>query len=179
MTQPEGNGLAFEVFGYDLLQLMRVAVAVISTYVVGLVGTMVIRGIFRKTPLPQNVEAGIVRFFRIIVYIAGLFAVVSQLGIDLTGIAVGLGAFSIAVSFAMSTVIQNLVSGVLVMSDRVFVAGDEITVLGLTGRVVKIGLRTTVIEQEGGHRVFVPNSVFITNPVVRKASSGDRHANEA
>ncbi len=169
--------MALELFGYDLFQLVRVAVVIVATYVVGLVGSRVIHGIIKKAPLPQNVEAGIVRLFRIIVYVAGLFAVVSQLGIDLTGIVFGLGAFSIAVSFAMSTVIQNLVSGILVMGDRAFVAGDEITVMGLSGRVVRIGLRTTVIEQEGGNRVFVPNSVLVTNPVVRKAKR-DLHEHE-
>ncbi len=170
--------MALELFGYDLLQLVRVAVVIVATYVVGLVGSRIIHGILRKTPLPQNVETGMVRIFRIVVYVAGLFAVVSQLGIDLTGIVVGLGAFSIAVSFAMSTVIQNLVSGIIVMGDRAFVVGDEITVMGLTGRVERIGLRTTMIEQAGGSKVFVPNSVFISNPVVRSAERNDNHDHE-
>ena len=161
--------MALDMLSYDLVQLIRVVIVAAATYVAMVVGARIIRGVFRSSPLPKNVESGIVRAFRIIVFLAGFSAAVSQLGIDLTGIAVGLGAASIAVSLAMSTVIGNLVAGVLVMGDRAFVAGDEITVMGQTGRVMRIGLRTTVIEQEGGNIVFIPNSVFVTNPVVKKA----------
>ena len=86
---------------------------------------------------------------------------------------VGVGAFSIAISFAMSSVIQNLVSSILMMSYKYFVPGDEITIQGFTGRVVKIGIRTTVIEQEDGNKVLIPNSVFISSPVVRMVHKDD------
>lgn len=107
------------------------------------------------------------------VYISGFFAIVSILGIDLTSVTVGIGAFSIAISFTMSTLIQNLVLSILVIGDRAFVPGDEIMIQGITGRVVNIGIRTTVIEQEGRHRVFIPNSVFIASPVVKRAYKDD------
>ena len=97
---------------------------------------------------------------------------ISLLGVDLTSLIVGLGAFSIAISFATSNIIQNFVSGVLVLSDRAFVAGDEIMVRiagkEYEGRVVKIGIRTTIIEAKDGDTVIIPNSAFVSNPVVRK-----------
>jgi len=68
----------------------------------------------------------------------------------------------------MSTVIQNFVSGVLVQADRAFKVGDEIKVQAFEGKIVKISIRTRVIETKDGDMVFIPNSIFITNPVIRK-----------
>ncbi len=60
----------------------------------------------------------------------------------------------------------------MVLSDRAFVDGDEIMVrIGgkeYEGKVVKMGIRTTIIETADGNTVFIPNSAFISNPVVRK-----------
>ena len=53
--------------------------------------------------------------------------------------------------------------------------GDEIKIQSFSGRVVKIGIRTTVIKSENGDNIFVPNSIFITTPVVRKAIEKDVH----
>jgi small-conductance mechanosensitive channel len=36
------------------------------------------------------------------------------------------------------------------------------------GKVVKIGIRTTIIKTENGDTVIIPNSAFVSNPVVRK-----------
>jgi len=60
------------------------------------------------------------------------------LGFDLTSLIVGLGAFSIAISFATSTIIRNLVSGLFVQADRAFQIGDRIMIQGIEVKVVKI-----------------------------------------
>lgn len=81
---------------------------------------------------------------------------------------VGLGAFSIAISFAMSNLIQNFVSGTLVQTDRVFQVGDDIKVQNYEGKVMKVNIRTTIIETKEGDTVSIPNSIFATNPVVKR-----------
>jgi len=52
---------------------------------------------------------------------------------------------------------------------------DEVKIRTYEGRVLKIGIRTTVIEDKDGNTVFIPNSLFISNPVTRKK---DRSNNE-
>ena len=68
----------------------------------------------------------------------GVFVVIVLLGFDLTSLIVGLGAFSIAISFATSTIIRNLVSGLFVQADRAFQIGDRTMIQGIEVRVVKI-----------------------------------------
>lgn len=91
---------------------------------------------------------------------------------DLTSVIVGLGAFSIAISFAMSNILQNFVSGIIVQSDRAFKVGDEIQVRiagkEYEGKVVKMRIRTTIIKNKDGDKISIPNSAFITKPVIKK-----------
>jgi small conductance mechanosensitive channel len=161
-----------EIAGIDVVQVIKVVVALAVTYLAARIVSRVLAKVFEKTPFPEEIERGIVRGVKYVIYVVGVFAVISLLGVDLTTLIVGLGAFSIAISFAMSNIIQNFVSGILVLSDRALVDGDEIMVrIGgkeYEGKVVKTGIRTTIIETADGNTVFIPNSAFISNPVVRK-----------
>ncbi len=161
-----------QIAGVDLVQVVQVMIALAATYVVARIVSRTLAKVFEKTPFPEAIERWIVRASKYVVYAVGLLATIAISGFDLTSVIVGLGAFSIAVSFAMSTVIQNFVSGILVQADRAFSIGDEIRVQSFEGTVQKISVRTTVVETKEGDTVFIPNSMFLTNPVVRKKETG-------
>lgn len=154
-----------------LMEVVKVVIVLAATYMVAKIVSKVLGKVFEKTPFPEGIERGIVRVSKYVVYVIGLFVVVGVLGVDLTSLLLGLGAFSIAISFATSNIIQNLVSGLIVMSEKAFQVGDVIQVrVGgkeYRGRVAKIGIRSAVLETEDGDTVFVPNSLFISTPVVR------------
>jgi small conductance mechanosensitive channel len=160
--------LSWIVFGIDLIQVIEVVLGLAITYVAGKLVSKGLSELFKKTPFPENVENAIVRISKYVTYIIGIFVIIAFLGFDLTSLIVGLGAFSIAISFATSTIIQNLVSGLLVQADRAFQIGDRIVIQGTEGKVVKISVRTTIIETKEGHWVYIPNSLFMTNLVTRK-----------
>ncbi|MBA7493751.1 Miniconductance mechanosensitive channel MscM [subsurface metagenome] len=154
-----------------LMEVVKVVIALAATFIVAKIVSKVLGKVFERTPFPEGIQRGIVRVSKYVVYVIGLFVVVGFLGIDLTSLVLGLGAFSIAISFATSNIIQNLVSGLIVMSEKAFEIGDviQIRVGGkeYRGRVVKIGIRSAVLETEDGNTVFIPNSLFISTPVVR------------
>lgn len=159
-----------EIAGINIIQVVEVIIALAATYIIAKIISRILEKIFEKTPFPEQIEKGIVKISKYTVYIIGFFVIVSFLGFDLSSVIVGLGAFSIAISFATSTIIQNLVSGVLVQADKAFKIGDEIKVLNFEGKVIKIGIRTTVLETSDGNTIFIPNSIFITNAFVRKST---------
>jgi small-conductance mechanosensitive channel len=154
-----------------LVEVVKVVIILAVTYGVTKIVSKVLSKVFEKTPFPEGIERGIVRVSKYVVYVIGLFVIVGVLGMDLTSLLLGLGAFSIAISFATSTIIQNLVSGIIVMGEKGFEVGDVIQVrVGgkeYRGRVTKIGIRSAVMETEEGETVFIPNSLFISTPVVR------------
>jgi len=163
-----------QIAGIEVIQVVQVIIALVATYVIAKIASRTLAKIFEKTPFPETIEKWITRISKYTVYVIGLFAIIGIFGFDLTSIIVGLGAFSIAISFAMSTVIQNFVSGLLVQADKAFSIGDDIKVQNFEGKVQKISVRTTVIETKEGDVVFIPNSVFISNPVVRKKKTDDQ-----
>jgi small-conductance mechanosensitive channel len=75
-----------------------------------------------------------------------------------------LGAFSIAVSFALRNTLENLVSGILLMIDKPFKIGDEIEVKGIRGKVEKIAIRYTIVSTED-HKVFIPSKILLNEPL--------------
>jgi len=148
--------------------VLQVIVALAAIYIAGKIVSKFLFKLFKRTPFPENVEHGLLKISKYVIYVIGAFAIVALLGFDLTSIIVGLGAFSIAISFATSTIIHRLVSGLLVQAERAFQTGDEIEIKGISGRVVKVSVRTTLIETEEGDLVYIPNSFFLSNPVTRK-----------
>lgn len=163
-----------EIVGIDVIVVVQVVISLAATYAIAKIVSKMLEKIFEKTPFPEVIEIWIVRISKYVVYIIGLLVAISVSGFDLTSVIVGLGAFSIAISFAMSTVIQNFVSGILVQADKAFSIGDEIKVQNFEGTVRKVSVRTTIIETKEGDTVFIPNSIFITNAVVRKNPGANR-----
>lgn len=157
-----------QIAGFDIVRLVWAAAALLSTYVVAKVVSRALAKTFEKTPFSEQIERAIVRVSKYVVYVVGLFVVLSILGVDLTPVIIGLGVFSIAISFATRDIIRNFVSGIIVRGDKPFRIGDRIKIRGHEGRVVKIRIRTTVIEAENGDAICIPNSLFITNPLVVK-----------
>lgn len=160
--------MSWMVFGIDIIQVIEVVLGLAITYIAGKLISKSLFKLFEKTPFSENIENAIVKISKYVIYTIGIFVVIAFLGFDLTSLIVGLGAFSIAISFATSTIIQNLVSGLLVQADRAFQIGDRIMIQGIEGKVVKISARTTVIETKEGHWVYIPNALFMTNLLTRK-----------
>lgn len=168
----------WEIAGIDVTQIIEIIIVLAATYLTAKIVHRTLRKIFEKTPFPEEIKNWIVKISKYVVYIIGVFVVLSVSNFDLTSVIVGLGAFSIAISFAMSNIIQNFVSGIIVQSDRAFKVGDEIQVRiagkEYEGKVVKMRIRTTIIKTKDGDKVSIPNSAFITNPVIRKKKTSKK-----
>lgn len=76
-----------------------------------------------------------------------------------------LGIGSIAVGFAFKDILQNLLSGILLLINRPFRRGDQIVVKDYEGTVEHIQSRATLIKTYDGKRVIIPNSDIYTSPV--------------
>ncbi|MBM3604962.1 MAG: mechanosensitive ion channel family protein [Alphaproteobacteria bacterium] len=74
----------------------------------------------------------------------------------------GLGIGSVAIGFAFKDILQNLLSGVLILLRQPFRVGDQIAVSGFEGTVEDIETRATYIKTYDGRRVVIPNSQIYT-----------------
>ena len=118
---------------------------------------------------PAGISGGVRDSIRTGVGYAGviLAAVValSYAGFNLSSLAIVAGALSVGVGLGLQGVVNNFVSGLILLAERPIKVGDLVVVGGEEGTVRKISVRSTEIETGDRAHVVVPNSYFITEKV--------------
>src|SRR5262249_25553000 len=75
------------------------------------------------------------------------------------------GVLGVGMGFGLETVVNNFVSGLILLAERPVKVGDLVVVGGEEGYVRKISVRSTEVETSERARVLIPNSCFITEKV--------------
>ncbi|MES3034748.1 MAG: mechanosensitive ion channel domain-containing protein [Gemmatimonadota bacterium] len=95
---------------------------------------------------------------RVAVFVIVLVLALDNFGINVTALVTGLGITGIAVALAVQNILGDLLAALAIAFDKPFIVGDEITVGDLTGRVEKVGLKTTRLRLGTGEEVSVANA---------------------
>jgi len=108
------------------------------------------------------------RAMRGMVVLVGLMVILDHIGFNISALLTAIGIGGLALSLAAQDTIANMISGVILLIDQPFRAGDRIEIqeLNTWGDVVSIGLRSTRIRTLDNRLVIVPNSSISNNQVV-------------
>ncbi len=113
-----------------------------------------------------------------VILLLGFFVALGALGIDLTKVTILAGAFTVGIGFGLQNVINNFVSGLILLFERPIKVGDVIEVGGNVGEVSRIGIRASVIRTADGSEVIVPNGSLISSQVTNWTFSDRQRAVE-
>ena len=84
------------------------------------------------------------------------------------------GAIAIGVGFGSQNIINNFISGLILLAERPIKVGDLIRIDGFDGNVIKIGARSTQIRTGENLDIVVPNSTFLESNVINLTRRDDR-----
>ncbi|MDK1117645.1 MAG: mechanosensitive ion channel [Anaerolineae bacterium] len=84
---------------------------------------------------------------------------------DVTAFLAGLGILGFTIGFALQDIMQNFVSGIILLIQQPFDVGDSIEVKGYGGKILAINLRTSEMRTWDGRIIIIPNSDILSNPI--------------
>jgi small-conductance mechanosensitive channel len=132
-----------------------------------------IRGL-NKRWANQEHETGVpAKVFAAMIALLSLFVAMASVRIPWTVFAFMGGALAIGVGFGAQTLINNFISGMILLCERSIRVGDIVEVDDQRGKIVRVGFRNSLIARGDGIEVLVPNSQFIEKKVVNWTLSDD------
>lgn len=103
----------------------------------------------------KNIAANVICF---LIDVLGIIAALNCLGIDTTALIVSIGIVGVIVGFGIQSVLEDIISGLMIVFDKTFEVGDYIALDGFRGKVTNIGIRSVKIADEGGNIKVIRNS---------------------
>ncbi len=101
-----------------------------------------------------------------VLLIFGLLAATAAAGVDLSGFALLGGALGVGIGFGLQNVVNNFVSGLILLFERRIKTGDTIELGALLGDVRQLGLRSSTVRTLQGAEVIVPNASLVSDQVI-------------
>lgn len=166
----------------DVLKwLQSIAGNVVGAALIILIGFWVskkIVKIIKKGMLKAKNDYTVITFIGSVVNIILKFIIIisalAVLGVDITSILTAFGAAMVAIGLALQSSLSNIASGVLIILNKPFKAGDILEFQGMTGTVVKIDLFNTHMKTYDNREIIVPNSIMTGDSVINCTSQDKR-----
>jgi len=142
----------------------------LAVFSIGYVLTRIIQGVLRRSVLPvTGLDSGGRAAIHAGVGYVGLFLAamlaISATGLDLSNLAIIAGALSVGIGFGLQNIVNNFVSGIILLIERPIKAGDWVELASGSGYVKQVNVRSTEIQTFDRASLFVPNSELISGAV--------------
>jgi small-conductance mechanosensitive channel len=153
---------------------VSISLGAVLAFVITIAATFVLSGIVRFVLLEEisprrateralpYVVSTLVHYTLIL---AGFLLALAALGVDLTKITIVAGALGVGIGFGLQGLVNNFVSGLVILSERRINVGDAVQIGDVGGRVEQLGIRACLVRTWEGAEVIVPNASLVTEKV--------------
>ncbi len=135
-------------------------------YVSNWVQRLLVRGVLARGGMEVGTREALGIIVRYALIVVGLAVILQSAGIDLTALNVLAGTLGIGLGLGLQEIVNNFVSGIIILFERPIKLGDRVEVGDVQGQVTRIGVRSTTVLTNDNIAVIVPNQNFISENVV-------------
>jgi len=111
---------------------------------------------------------------RLLLLCLGYFLAVAASGVPVDKITIVLGALGVGIGLGLQNIVNNFVSGIILIFDRPLQIGDLVEVGSKSGRVREIGLRSSTLLTKDGAEVIIPNGDILSQQIVNWTLSNNQ-----
>jgi small-conductance mechanosensitive channel len=139
----------------------------------------IFRTILGEEVLPRlNLTRGLTNAIATITHYIGMFLILllalAAAGVELSKFTVLAGAFGVGLGFGLQNVVNNFVSGLILLIERPVRVGDFLEIGDIMGQITKIGFRSCTLHSVDGGDLIIPNADLISQQVMNRTLSGAR-----
>ncbi|WP_319549873.1 mechanosensitive ion channel domain-containing protein [Desulfogranum marinum] len=129
------------------------------------INTFLIQGILPRYRITRGVQESITRLVHYSIIVIGFLVLLKLLGFELGDIAIIGGALGVGIGFGLKEIVNNFVSGLILLFERPVKVGDIIVVGQDMGEVTALGLRATTVQTFDNAEIVIPNAELIIGSV--------------
>jgi small-conductance mechanosensitive channel len=130
------------------------------------VGSLFGSRLLARTGMDRGLQYAIGRMVYYALLVFGLMIALQTSGIEVGSVTVILGALGVGIGFGLQNIVNNFVSGLILLVERPVQVGDWIEVAGIGGRVERIGARSTMIITSDNITMIIPNADLVTQQII-------------
>jgi potassium-dependent mechanosensitive channel len=130
--------------------------------------------VYPRTQMTRGISYAFSSLLNYAILALGFLLGLGVLGLDLTKVTILAGAFSVGIGFGLQSVVNNFVSGLILLFERPIHVGDIIEIGDLLGEVSRIGIRASTVRTYTGADIVVPNAQLVTERVTNWTLSDRR-----
>ncbi|MFC1825264.1 mechanosensitive ion channel family protein [Thermodesulfobacteriota bacterium] len=127
-----------------------------------------------RSRLERGVRLSMARLVHYAVIFLGFLIALSTLGFEVTKITIVLSALGVGIGFGLQGIVNNFVSGLILLFERPVRVGDTVEIGGKWAEIKKIGLRATTVQTLDQADVIIPNADLVSNQVTNWTLSNRR-----
>lgn len=111
---------------------------------------------------------------RLMIICLGYILAIAASGLPVDKITIILGALGVGVGMGFQNIVNNFVSGIILLFERPLKIGDNVSVNGKSGKVKEMGIRTSTLLTEDGAEVIIPNGTILSQDITNWSFSNNK-----
>ena len=158
----------FKVGGVEIslfLIILGIAIFFASITVVRILRRKLLENILSHLDIDDGIKHSLASGFGFVGFVISVFLAIAVMGGDLSNVALVAGALSVGIGLGLQNIVNNFVSGIILLFERPVKVGDWVIINGEEGKIKQINIRSTEVETFNRASVIIPNATLLSNSV--------------